>query len=68
MAQKKKTKDWIQNTKLDKGAFTRWCKAHGFNGVTDKCIAEGKKAGGKTEKRAVLAENFRKMAKKKKKG
>jgi len=25
-----------------KGLFTKWCKSHGFGGVTDACIAAGK--------------------------
>ena len=59
----------IDSSKLDRGAFTEWCKKQGFNGVTKKCIEAGKKSrSSKRRKQAVLAENFRKMAKKRKKG
>ena len=27
--------------KSRRGAFTRWCKSHGYKSVTAKCIKEG---------------------------
>ena len=55
------------NIKIKKpGSFTKYCKRKGYKGVTKKCIEEGKKSKNpETRKRAVLAENFRKMRKKK---
>ncbi|RLJ03383.1 MAG: hypothetical protein DRP08_03615 [Candidatus Aenigmatarchaeota archaeon] len=58
---------WIPKD-LKEGAFTRWCKAQGYGGVTEVCIAKGLAAGGTIAKRASLARTFRRMAKKRKKG
>ena len=64
----KKKEKWIQEMDLKEGAFEKWCKMHGFKGVTKKCIEKGKKSKNpKTRKRAVLAETFKKIAKKRKK-
>ena len=60
-------KKWIPKD-LKEGAFTRWCKAQGYSGVTEACIAKGLAAGGTIAKRASLARTFRRMAKKRKKG
>lgn len=63
MAQRK----WIPKD-LKKGAFTSWCKKQGYNGVTQACISKGKQSKNATiRKRAVLAETFKKMAKRRKK-
>lgn len=65
---KKATKKKIDTSKLKKGAFTKYCKSKGYSGVTTECISQGKKSKNKrTRKQAVLAENFRKMRKRKKK-
>jgi len=62
MAKKKK---WIQKIDMKEGAFTKYCKSLGYDGVTTECIARAKKSKDKTiRKRAVLAETFRKMRKK----
>ena len=62
----KKKNRWIQSVtktfakKGTKGAFTRWCKRKGFNGVTDRCIKLGKRDRSlRTRRRAVFAENIR---------
>lgn len=63
MARKKK---WIPKN-LKKGAFTRWCKKRGYGGVNNRCIEAGKKSKNPTtRRRAVLAQTFRKMSKKRK--
>lgn len=66
-------KKWLQEArkrmeeKGTVGAFTEYCKRKGHRGVTAKCIAEAKKSGNPTlKKRAIFAENVRKIAKKKK--
>ncbi len=60
-----KPKKWIKAAHLKKGTFTKYCVAKGYGGVTKKCIAEGKKSSDpKTRKRAVLAQTFKKMARK----
>jgi hypothetical protein len=42
------------------GSFTRWCKASGFDGVTNDCIKAGKKSKSlKTRRRAIFAQNIR---------
>ena len=42
-----------------KGSFTRYCKQHGYNGVTKACVEEGLKSPNpKTRKRANFARNF----------
>ena len=66
MMNKGKKQKKIDTSKLDRGAFTEWCKKQGFKGVTKKCIEMGKRSRSeKRRKQAVLAENFRKMARKK---
>ena len=60
-------KKWIPRD-LRKGAFTRWCKAQGYGGVTEACIAKGLAAGGTTAKQASSARTFRRIAKKRRKG
>ena len=53
---------------LKKGAFTEYCKRKGYKGVTKACIEEAKKSPNPTtRRRAVLAETFRKIAKKRNK-
>lgn len=68
MAAKKKPLSFsksIEKSHLKKGKFTDWAKAHGFNGVTQAAIAAGKKSKSPTvKKEAVLAETFKKIAKK----
>ncbi len=68
-SKKKQTKKkWIQGMDLKEGAFTEYCKKKGYKKVTKKCIEEGKRSKNpKTRKRAVLAETFKKIAKKRKK-
>ena len=62
-----KKKDWIQNAVKHPGAFTRWCKQQGYNGVTEECIQKGCKSDNETiRRRACLAKVFRKIAKKRK--
>jgi len=71
MAKKRK---WAQKVKqqMEKkgttGSFRRYCKKKGYSGATQACIEEGKRSRNpRTRKRAVLAENFRKMRRRKKK-
>ena len=57
-------KKWIQKAVKRPGAFTAWCKAHGFDGVTDSCIAQAKKIAKKRKDKklmgqANLAKRFR---------
>lgn len=75
MARKKENKSgkWLQEARerMEKkgtvGAFTAYCKSKGYRGVTQACINEAKKSGNPTlVKRAVFAENVRKIAKKRK--
>jgi hypothetical protein len=62
----KKPKKWIQaaSARMKKkgtvGSFTKWCKRRGFGGVTDACIAAGKKAkSAAIRKKANFAANVR---------
>ena len=71
---RKKSSKWLQKAskKMEQkgtvGAFTAYCKRKGYKGVTQQCIAEAKKSGNKTlVKRAVFAENVKKIARKRKK-
>ena len=57
---------WIQSAtksfekKGTVGAFTKWCKQHGYSKVSQMCINEGKKSSSlKTRRRAIFAENIR---------
>ena len=44
-----------------KGSFTKWCKNKGYDGVTNKCIQEGKNSNSKAiRKKAIFAQNARK--------
>lgn len=57
---------------LKKGKFTDWCHKHGFDKVTEACIAkaigEAEKTGNITlKKEAILARTFQLMRSKKKK-
>lgn len=58
----------MSSIKIDpsnEGKFTEFCKRHGYKGVTQKCIEEGKRSKNPvTRKRAVFAENARKWNKK----
>ena len=61
-------KKWMQKAVKHPGAFTAWCKRKGYSGVTQACINEGKRSKNPTiRRRAVLAETFRKVAKRRKK-
>ncbi len=65
MARRKKK--WIPKN-LKKGAFKAYCRRLGYSGVTQECIERGKKSKNPTiRRRAVLAETFRKMSRKRKK-
>lgn len=71
MARKKDK--WLQEARerMEKkgtvGAFTAYCKRKGYRGVTQACIEEAKKSGNPTlKKRAIFAENVRKIAKRRK--
>jgi hypothetical protein len=49
----------IKKSKI--GSFTDWCKKQGFDGVTKKCIAKGKKSKDKRiAKKATFADNAKK--------
>lgn len=43
----------------NRGKFTEWCRQKGYKGVTNSCIAEGKKSTPAVRKQAVFAENAR---------
>ena len=58
-----KPRKWIQKAIKKPGAFTRYSKRKGYEGVTEASIEEGIKAGGKTAKRAQLARTLRRMRK-----
>ena len=71
MAKKKK---WLQEArermerKGTVGSFTAYCKRKGYGGVTQACINEAKASGNPTlVKKAVFAQNVRKIARRKKK-
>ncbi len=56
---KKKSKIYIKPSR--RGAFTRWCKAHGFGGVNARCIRAGLKSKDpRVRKMANFARNARK--------
>lgn len=58
-----KNKKWLQEASKkireegNKGKFTKWCKNHGHDGVTQTCINEAFKAGGAAKKMAIFAAN-----------
>jgi len=73
----RRTKKWLQKARARMerkgtvGAFTRWCKAHGFGGVTQACInsaiSQARRTGNTTLlKRAVFARNVKKIARRRK--
>lgn len=50
----------IKIKKENVGKFTEYCKGLGLSGVTQECIAKGKKSPSKAvKKRSVFAENTR---------
>ena len=56
-------KKWIQT--LRHGTFTKWCKAHGYKGVTDAAIAQGMRSKDpKVRKMAVAARTLRHLHRK----
>ena len=61
-----KDKRWMQkaNRSMKRrgtvGSFTKWCKDHGYGGVTSEAIAAGLRAGGKIAKKAAFAKAARK--------
>jgi hypothetical protein len=63
---KRKDRRWMQRASASikrrktTGSFTRWCKAHGYGGVTSAAIAAGLRAGGKIAKKAAFAKAARK--------
>jgi len=77
-ATKKGGELWLQEAKerMERkgtvGAFTAYCKRKGYKGVTQACINEAKEEARKTGnttllRRAIFAENVKKIAKKRKK-
>ena len=57
--------DWIDKEAKKPGAFTNYCKKHGYKGVTKDCINKANKSKNhKTRIRAKLAKTFRKINKK----
>jgi len=66
----KKKKKWIQKANLKEGAFTKKAKAAGMS-VSEyarSVLKKGSKASAQTKKQARLAQTFRKMAAKKRRG
>lgn len=61
--------NWIAKAKLKKGAFTKKAKEmhKTVAGAAKQVLSKGSHASGKTKKQAVLAQTFKKMAKRKKK-
>ena len=65
---KRNNSNWAKTAVRHPGAFRSWCKRQGYKGVNTACIRKGKKAtNSKVRKRAILADNFRKMRAKRKK-
>jgi len=65
MARKKKSPIYIKPSK--EGTFTEYCKRKGYSGVTEACIAEGKKSKSPAiRKKATFAYNARHKFNKKK--
>ena len=65
MAMKPDGKKGIHIKKKNRGKFTEYCKRKGYGGVTDACIAEGKRSKSPTtRKRATFAGSARKWKKK----
>ena len=64
-----KSSNWAKTAVKHPGAFKSWCNKRGHNGANASCIASGKRSSkpATIRKRAVLADNFRKMRQKKKK-
>ena len=58
-------KKWMQKAVKRPGAFTAWCKRHGYGSATHACIAHARKVAKKTGntrlgRQAVLARTFKK--------
>lgn len=65
MTKKKSKKNWIQDMDLKKGALRKELGVKGDKKIPAKKLAKAAKSSNPTlKKRAVLAENFRKMRKK----
>ena len=47
---------WLQDAIKRRGAFTRWCRQHGFKRVTMGCIVAAKKAAKRSRNRRLLGE------------
>jgi len=61
---KKKTKKWIQKAVKREGAFTAWCKKHGFSGPTWACIKKAKAIAKKRKDKKLMGQaNFAARAK-----
>jgi len=68
LQKQKKKVDWAKKAVKHPGAFRSWCQKQGYSKVNTRCINKGKKASDPLiRKRAVLADNFRKMRLKRKK-
>ena len=51
----------IRIKKSRRGSFTRYCKRHGYKGVTSSCIRQGKRSkSAAIRKKATFAANARK--------
>lgn len=63
MARKKKPRIYIKPSK--RGSFGAYCKRKGYSGVTNSCIATGKKSkSASIRKKATFASNAKKWSKK----
>jgi len=46
-------KKWIQSAVKKPGAFTAWCKKHGFDSATTECIRAALKTAKKTKDKTL---------------
>lgn len=61
-AKSKEKKPTIKIKPSKEGSFTAWCKANGFNGVTEECIRKGLASKNPAiRKKANFARNARKF-------
>lgn len=49
-------KKWIQSAIKRPGAFTKWCRQHGYNKVTMGCIVAAKKAARQSGNKRLLGQ------------
>lgn len=67
-AKTKSKQNWAKTAIKHPGAFRSWCKKNGYSSANTSCIRKGKKSSNATvRRRAILADNLRKIRARRKK-